>query len=212
VLAALRSKARNGRGSYVDLSLFDSLVSLMTVHLVPTINGTGPAYVPLEPAYGLFRTADGKLLGLSVAGEDHFWASLCELTGLRDAATLTFAERTTDRERLASRLRTSLTKRTLAEWTPLLTAASVPFSPVRDLAEVADEPQVKARRMLVAAGTGRRRRTYVRQPLQVDGTRPGPRGPVPAVGEHTREALAAAGYTPKRIESLFATGAAYESR
>jgi crotonobetainyl-CoA:carnitine CoA-transferase CaiB-like acyl-CoA transferase len=211
VLAALRSRDASGRGPYVDLSLFDALVSLMTVHLVPTINRSGPAYVPPEPGYGLFPTKDGRMLGLSIAGEDHFWASLCELAGLDDVARRTFAERIADREALARRLRAALAERTLAEWTPLLERASVPFSPVLGLGEVAAHPQVKARGMLVEAGTGTRRRTFVRQPLQIDGSRPGPRGPAPAVGEHTREALAAAGYTPKRIESLFASGTAFES-
>jgi crotonobetainyl-CoA:carnitine CoA-transferase CaiB-like acyl-CoA transferase len=82
VLAALHARQESRTAEYVDVSLLDSLVSLMTVHLVPSINHTGPAYVPPEPAYGLFRTSDGKLLSLSIAGEDHFWASLCAITGL----------------------------------------------------------------------------------------------------------------------------------
>ena len=211
VLAALQARSVSGIGGYVDVSLLDSLVSLMTVHLVPSINNTGPAYVPPEPAYGLFRTADGKLLSLSVAGEDHFWASLCGVTGLDRYAGLTFAQRIAERAVLERRLRLALAKKTLAEWSAVLGASKVPFSPVLGLAEVADDPQVRARGMLTEGGSGARRRIFVRQPIRVAGRKNRALLPAPEVGEHTRSSLAAAGFTAAQIARLFASGVAFES-
>jgi crotonobetainyl-CoA:carnitine CoA-transferase CaiB-like acyl-CoA transferase len=211
VLAALRARDASGEGGYVDVSLLDSLVSLMTVNLVPSINRTGPPYVPPEPAYGLFRTADGKLLSLSIAGEDHFWASLCALTGLERYASLTFSERLADRGALDGHLRTALAKRTLAEWSQILGASKVPFSPVLGLDEVANDPQVRSRGMLTEGGSGERRRTFVRQPVRVAGRPAIALLPVPEVGEHTRASLAAAGFTLGEIDALFASGVAFET-
>jgi crotonobetainyl-CoA:carnitine CoA-transferase CaiB-like acyl-CoA transferase len=211
VLAALHARQESRTAEYVDVSLLDSLVSLMTVHLVPSINHTGPAYVPPEPAYGLFRTSDGKLLSLSIAGEDHFWASLCAITGLKRYAALTFPERIAQRAVLERRLQLALSKKTLAQWSDVLAAAKVPFSPVLGLDEVADDPQVRARGMLTEGGQGARRRVFVRQPVLVAGRSARPLLPAPEVGEHTRSSLASAGFTRAEIARLFAAGVAYET-
>lgn len=81
-LAALQARERTGRGSYVDLSMTDGLVSMLTAHLVPVINRLGPPAFPTEPGYGVYRTADGHRLALSVAHEDRFWAALCAALAL----------------------------------------------------------------------------------------------------------------------------------
>ena len=76
---------------------------------------------------------------------------------------------------------------------------------------VTDDPQVRARGMLTEAGSGARRRVFVRQPVRIAGRTTKALLPVPAVGEHTRSSLAAAGLTRTQIARLFASGVAFES-
>ncbi|MGH3119796.1 MAG: CaiB/BaiF CoA transferase family protein, partial [Streptosporangiaceae bacterium] len=104
VLLGLVRRDRDGQGSYIDVSVFDGLVSLLSAHLPPVLNGTGPPGFPHEPGYAVFRTSDGRLLSLSVAHEDHFWRRLCTVLGLEREQDLSSAQRLADRERLGALL------------------------------------------------------------------------------------------------------------
>ncbi|MGB3864596.1 MAG: CaiB/BaiF CoA-transferase family protein, partial [Xanthobacteraceae bacterium] len=92
-LAALLERGRTGKGKYVDVSMTDGLVSWMSVMLGPVMNGAPLADIGAEPAYGVFKCADGRLLTLSIAHEDWFWRPLCELLGMHAAAGFNRGER-----------------------------------------------------------------------------------------------------------------------
>jgi crotonobetainyl-CoA:carnitine CoA-transferase CaiB-like acyl-CoA transferase len=211
VLTGLAQRTRTGRGCHVDVSMLDGLVSWMSALLVPAINDLGRVGLPPQPAYGLFETTDGRLLSLSIAHEDRFWRALCAATGLgEEIAGLDVAEREARVDELRARLADRIATRTLAEWTEAFGAADVCFGPVNDLAGVAEDEQIVARGLVVElAGDGRRpARRHIRQPLRFDGTAPGPRRHVPALGEHTREVLAEAGVD---ADALLASGVAVEA-
>jgi crotonobetainyl-CoA:carnitine CoA-transferase CaiB-like acyl-CoA transferase len=209
-LVGLVQRAATGRGCEVDVSMFDGLVSWMTALLFPMLNDAGPVGLPRQPAYGLFETADGGLLSLSIAHEDRFWQALSTLTGLEDAAAVPMAERERRCDELRERLAAAILGRTREEWKQALTAADVPFGPVRSLEEVAGDAHVAARGLLVdVPGDGTNpSRMHVRQPLTLDGARPGPTRHAPRLGEHTREVLTAAGYHDDEIAALFREGVA----
>ena len=206
VLLGLFRRQRGDGGCHVDVSMLDGLVSMLAAHIGPVVNGTGPAGFPYEPGYGVFATADGHYIALGVAHEDHFWRRLCEATGMSADAALSSPQRFEQHERLSRRLAAALRTRPRREWVSILGAADVPFGEVRGLAEQPGSAQVAARRMLVTdPETGH---LYIRQPLTVDGTTPGPRRGVPALGEHTAEVLAEAGLSPERIDALLESGTA----
>ncbi len=209
VLLGLLRREREGRGAYLDVSMFDGLVSLLGAHLAPVLNHAGPPGFPHEPGYAVFRTSDGGLLSLSVAHEDRFWRALCTVTGLPGEEQLLAAERLADRDRLTALLAARLATRTRAEWSRLLTEADVPHGEVRDLAEVPSDPHVIARGLLTAVtGADGAARRFARQPLVMDGAAWGPRAPAPALGEHTAAVLGEAGLSPEAITALLACGAA----
>ncbi|MCW2943576.1 MAG: hypothetical protein JWR24_293 [Actinoallomurus sp.] len=206
VLLGLFQRHRGGGGCHLDVSMMDSMVSMLAVHIGPVANRTGPAGFPYEPGYGVFGTADGHYLALGVAHEDHFWRRLCEVTDMSADSALSSPQRFEQHERLTRQLAAALKTRPRQEWVRILSAADIPFGEVRGLAEQPGSAQVAARQMVVRdTETGH---LYVRQPLTVDGTRPGPRGGVPALGEHTAEVLAAAGLAPERIGALLESGTA----
>jgi crotonobetainyl-CoA:carnitine CoA-transferase CaiB-like acyl-CoA transferase len=209
-LAALFERERKGHGAYVDVSITDGLVSWMTTALVPVVNGLGPPGFPQEPGYALYATADGKLISLGIAHEDWFWRPFCALAGLEDVAGLGSRERVARYDELARRIEAALLTRTRDEWAAAFDAAGVPFGPVNALEEVASDPHVQARGLLVEVpgAAGEPAQLHVRQPLRFAGYESGPTRRAPRLGEHTRELLAEAGLAPAEVEALLAAGAA----
>lgn len=189
-LAALLERAQTGQGKYVDVSMTDGLVSWMSVMLGPVMNGAPLADIGAEPAYGVFKCGDGKLLTLSIAHEDWFWRPLCELLDMADAANLNRAGRVAQGDALRRRVGAALATRTRAEWAERLVAAGIPWGPVNTLDEVAADPHFRARGLFrEVVGNDGARHYHVAQPLIFSGEHPGPRSGVPGLGEHTTQVL-----------------------
>jgi crotonobetainyl-CoA:carnitine CoA-transferase CaiB-like acyl-CoA transferase len=187
-IAALFERARTGRGRHVDVSMTDGLVSWMSVMLGPAMNGRPLADIGAEPAYGMFRCADGRLLTLSIAHEDWFWRPLCALLGMDDAAGLGRAERVAQGERLRARIAERLLAEPREAWAARLDAAAIPWGPVNDLDEVAADPHFRARGMFRELPQPEGGSLWhVAQPLVFDGGHPGPVRGVPALGEANGE-------------------------
>jgi crotonobetainyl-CoA:carnitine CoA-transferase CaiB-like acyl-CoA transferase len=189
VLAALVERARTGRGTYIDVSMTDGLVSWMSVFLVPIMNGEEPADIGAEPAYGTFSCADGKLLTLSIAHEDWFWQPLCKAIGLDDVAGLTHGERIAREGELQPLLASVLATRKRHEWAALFDEIGVAWGTLADLSEVVADPHFRARNLFREVASRRGREWHVAQPLKIGGEHPGPTRPAPGLGEHTTEIL-----------------------
>ena len=191
-LAALFERARTGEGKYVDVSMTDGLVSWMSVMLGPVMNGAPLADIGAEPAYGVFKCADGRLLTLSIAHEDWFWRPLCELLGMPDAAGFNRSERVARGDALRGKVAAVLATRDRTDWAQKLDAAGIPWGPVNSLSEGTADPHFRARGLFreVADGNGGRSH-HVAQPLIFSGEHPGPRSGVPGLGEHTEQVLRA---------------------
>jgi len=201
VLVGIVARQRTGCGTYVDVSMLDCLVSLLSTHLGPVLNQAGPPGFPYEPAYGVFVTSDGQHVAIGIAHEDHFWRAFCDATGLVVYRDLSATARRHAHAHLDPITRRVIGTRTASEWEDILTRADVPFGRVRSLDDVALSPQVKAREMLTAVPGADD--IYVRQPLRfAPDEAPGPRRGVPALGEHTAEVLAEAGVSPEDIAAL----------
>ena len=71
VVTALFARSKSEQGARIDVSMFDSLLSWMTPFVVPPVNNLPTRHLPpQDPGYGLFSTADGRQITLSIAGED----------------------------------------------------------------------------------------------------------------------------------------------
>lgn len=201
-LTGLVGRARSGCGTYVDVAMFDALASLLTTQLVPLANGAEPNVIGRDPGYGLFATADGRLLSLSVSFEDHFWRRLCAAVGLPQLAEIGADDRLQRHAELRDALAQAIEARPLAHWSRALEAADVPFGPLQDLRQVLDDPQLAARGLLRRLDADGGPRTFLRQPLMVDGTGPGPRRGAPRLGEHSIEVLRDAGCSVEELDAL----------
>ncbi len=205
VLLALLGRERGGGGEYIDVSMLDCLQSWLTVRAGYTF-GTGEPYPRTGNAlaefvpYGTFEASDGHLAVVVVA--DHQWDRLCAAIDRpdlgADPALETAAGRREHRERVESELAETFAAAPVAEWFDRLADADVPVAPVYDTLETWDDEHVRHRglRTEVAGADA------IRHPVKYGSAEPSIRRGVPSVGEHTREALEAAGVDAERITAL----------
>ena len=111
---------------------------------------------------------------------------------------------------LAARLEAIFMTRKSAEWLAALDAAGVPAGPVLDVLQMAEDPQVKARQMIVetahpVAGPVK----ALGLPIKFSATPGEVRRPAPLYGEHTGEALREHGFSEAEISALLESKAAF---
>jgi crotonobetainyl-CoA:carnitine CoA-transferase CaiB-like acyl-CoA transferase len=155
----------------------------------------------------VFRTADGELM--IAAANDRLFAELCERIGLPELASdprfASNPERVAHREELLTPIRDRLAERGSADWLRIL--EGIPVAPVQDLAQVAQDEQVRAGGMIGEVDGVE----TVGVPLQVDGERPAHAGTPPTLGRDSAEVLAELGYSDTEIASLTADGVVVSS-
>lgn len=192
VVTALFARTRSGQGTVIDVSMLDSLVSWMTPFLVPPMNNLPTRTLPpQDPGYGLFATADGRQITLSIAGEDAMWSALCKLLGLTQFAALTELERSARAKEIGLPLRAAVALWPYERLYQSLEELGIAFGPVRLLHQVVTDPQMVARRMIVDVDGPQGVQKFVRQPL-VLGVQTGViRSQAPSLGQHTAEVLGA---------------------
>ncbi len=199
ILAALLGRERTGAGSFVDASLFEASLpfgvfgwaeALMTGRRGGEGSLTGGA-----ACYRIYTARDGKALSLA-ALEPKFWSNFCAAVGRPDLIADYLAP---ERQKyLHVELEELFALKTAAEWDALLKDADCCFALVNAPGTLADDPQVQARGLV---GIGEDGAPWMRSPLRLEGDLFQP-GRVPGYGEHTRDVLAEAGYSPDDIEGL----------
>ena len=209
---AIVATIHEGRGRTLDLSLYETALSLLPYQLTDVLGGAAPpgrhgTAFPLIAPYEVFPTADGELM--IVAGNDRLFASLCAVVDSPELASdPRFASnplRVEHRDELRELLRPLLARHATDDLLERLRGAGVPASPVLDVGEVARHEQTLATGMLQELAAG----TIVAPPLSADGERVLHRGDPPLLGEHTAAILAEAGYAEGEIEALAAAGVCY---
>lgn len=211
VSAALFERSRTGKGRRVDVSLLRSALAIQSARFVWADGEPREVARDMRSGgvTGLHPTKKGSLY-LS-ANTPHFWKDLCELTGLAELAADerydTVKKRAQRAEELVPRLRAALAARTALEWEERF-GERVPCAAVRAVEDIFDHPQVEAERLIETyehPKAGRFR--GFREPVRF-GDEPAPSvRAAPTLGQHSREVLEGAGYSPVEVAALVAAGA-----
>ena len=215
ILAALDKRKRTGSGSYIDLSMFDvglSMLSYMANIYFATgesPKAQGSAHPTIYP-YNAFVTSDGYIVVAPFTNA--FWKKYCVVIGREDLAEKdkfkSFAARLANRSELAGIINPLMMKRTTAEWQIALDRGDVPNGEVASVQEALEHPHTIARGLIESFDhplCGKIK--TVGTPINIqysDGKKFTPiYHPPPVVGQHTIGILKGMlGYSDKQIESL----------
>ncbi len=146
ILAALRARDRDGKGTYVDVSMSDTVLALQTAFIA--MDETSPPPPQADPGYDIYQTSDGRWLTTSVAHEDAYWARLCADVGLQEFAALTRAERVPRRAELVEQIRAAIAARPFAHWQTVFEGSDQMWGAAYTIPELQQDPQIKARGMI----------------------------------------------------------------
>ncbi|MEO8486884.1 MAG: CoA transferase [Betaproteobacteria bacterium] len=214
ILAAWAHKLRTGEGQVVDTSLMEAALQQTYWHAAIAFatgespGATGSAHVLTAP-YQAFRARDGWI---NVGGANQAnWERIADVLGhpewRDDPRFRTNSDRMANLPALVALMNDVIAKRDKAHWIAAFDAAGVPVGPVNTIGEALADPQTLARGMVVEtlhpmAGPTR----SLGCPLHFSATPTSVTRPAPLLGEHTREVLAAAGYSAAEIDGFAAEG------
>ncbi len=211
ILAALRERERSGEGQLVDVSMFDGALSWLAMVAAQALTEGLKLERGLLPLSGMFvcyrpyACADGWVaLG---ALEPKFWQAWCRGVAREDLIEQQFQPPGSAAHREVEAI---FAARRRAEWELFATQHDCCLEPVLELDEALDSELVRAREMVVeiAQPGATAPVKLLGLPIKLSRTPGDPRrAPGPALGEHTDEVLAAAGYDPEQIAALKQAGA-----
>lgn len=212
ILAALIARGRTGKGQYVDVSLTDASLSLLTIMISKYYqSGTVPsrAGVMFNGAYpylNVYETKDKRYITLGCI-EPWFWENLCRALGLEQFIPFKMSiehlyapPEDPKWEEITASLRKTFRTRTADEWMELFKGKDIAATKVLNLEEALAHPQFEARRMIrelkhPECGQVKQMGHVIKfgsTPCKVKSF-------APLLGEHTDEILRSAGYTSREI-------------
>ncbi len=218
VAAAYAHKLKTGQGQRVDTSLFEAgITQTYWQSAIAFATGISPGPMgsghPLTAPYQAFETSDGWItIG---ASNDKLWSAfLAVLDAPEIAADARFkdiAGRMANLPALVAQLTPHFRRRTSAQWLGQLEKAGVPAGPVLTVQEMHAHPQTKARDMVpVVEHSVVGKVQTLGLPVKFSAT-PGAVGSgAPTLGQHSRDVLAEAGYSPPEIDDLIKDGVVAE--
>jgi crotonobetainyl-CoA:carnitine CoA-transferase CaiB-like acyl-CoA transferase len=212
ISAALLARERSGVGQHIRVSMLDALLAFLWGSDMGSQTFVGNEF-PQQKAASfidlIYETADGYI---SVAVQsDREWRALCEALDkpewLDDARFRTPELRMDNIDARLEMTQDVLKTKSATDWLARLEQADVPCAPVLTRSEAIIHPQVLANEIVIETEhpeAGRLRQT--RPAARFSKTPTGVRRGGPALGEHTREALAEIGYSGDDIARLIEGG------
>ncbi len=200
-LAALRHRDRTGEGQVVDVCLLDSALTMVEI---PTSYYLATGKEGGEGGRPPYRAKDGWVV-ISAAGRD-MAARLMRVVG-GDAGDATPMAGSMGGDARRARVESWCAAHTVDEIVKALLDVGVPVAPVRTIPEVARDPHLAEREMLVRVEDAVAGEMYVPGVTVKLSRTPGRIGPVPTPGQHTDEVLGSLlGYDAARLSTLRQSG------
>ena len=216
-LAALQERHISGEGQFVDVSMLDCQVTVQENAFVRYLNtGEIPHALgtrhPVITPFQTLQTKDGSIAVALRGGIKDQWPLFCAAIDRVDIIDdPRFKDgwlRTQNYEALEPILTDAMKARTTREWVEELEQAGIPCGPVNTIEQVASDPQIAARDMIIdvqhpEAGRFRVVNTpfkFSRTPYRVEQASPD-------LGEHTQDVLSQLlGMTHEEISRLEDSG------
>lgn len=154
ILAALVRRQATGTGEYLDVSITDGVLNLTSL-MIDEYLATGAAPAPGHDVlsgryscYGTYQCEDGRWVAVG-AIEAKFFANVCRVLGCDE-----WAERQYDDDaqpKIRAALTSAFASRTREEWLAVFDGVDACVAPVNTIPEVAADPQLTLRDLIVEA-------------------------------------------------------------
>ncbi len=217
ILAAIYKREKTGEGSRIDVSMVDSIVSVLENAIVRyTLTGEIPKRIgsrhPSIAPFDVFEAKDGwVVIGV---GNDSLWQRFCKAIGKEELIDHPNYKTNKDRVENYDELKKILTEWTkslsMAEIIKILREAGVPCGPVNTVKDVVEDPNINYRGMIVEVEQPKIGKVRIAgNPLMFSFLKKRKYVPAPAplLGEHTKEVLRSLlGYDEKKINELAEKG------
>jgi CoA:oxalate CoA-transferase len=197
-LAALRHRERTGEGQVVDVCLLDSALTMVEIptsyYLATGAEGGRPPY----------KAKDGWVV-IAAAGRDMAGRLMKMVGGPADDTPLAGSSPGAERR---AKIEAWCAARTVNDICAALLEAGIPVAPVRTIPEVAKDPHLWEREMLVKREDAVAGEMYLPGATVKLSKTPAQVGPVPTPGQHTDEVLGRLlGYDRSALDALRRAGA-----
>ena len=205
IMAALAQRHLNGLGQHIDVSMLETMLTLM----VGEVQGAQfPVAPPARPMFGPVKTSDGFIMP-AVASEKTFQA-LCQAAGhaewITDPRFALYANRRNNWGDFVDLLETWSGTLTTEACQAAFDAAGVPGSPYRTVKEVLNDPQLAHRGALAEVHDAGGSFKVVNPPFRLSGAPVHVAGFASGLGQHTSEVLELAGYAADEIKKMSDAG------
>jgi crotonobetainyl-CoA:carnitine CoA-transferase CaiB-like acyl-CoA transferase len=198
-LAALHHRDRTGEGQLVDCCLMDSaltMVEIPTSYYLATGEEGGEAGRPP------FKAKDGHVV-ISASGSAMATRLMQIVTGDKEAAAEGWTSRVGRGDARRKAVEAWCAENTVDHIVKTLLDAEIPVAPVKTIPQVAEDPHLWEREMLVKMPDPVAGEMYLPGATIKMSKTPGRVGPVPTPGEHTDEVLSRLlGYDRGTLEEL----------
>jgi len=153
--AALYHRAQTGEATKIDVAMLDCQVAITENALVRHFAGEKPGPIgarhPAVAPFDAFPAKDGYII-IAIGGEEAY-QRFCVTLGRKDLGEdprfATNETRLANHQALKEEINKTLATKNGSEWLALLRAAGLPCGPINTMADVAADPQVAARNMIV---------------------------------------------------------------
>jgi itaconate CoA-transferase len=212
VLMALYQREQTGRGTIIDIAMFDAMTDFIAHHIyfaqatgvpAPRVELGHPSLSP----YGAFPTLDGKEVVIGVQN-DREWGRMCNLLLMdpslaHDARTVTNIKRNMNRQFVQSTVAAATSKLLSTELTELLDDADIAWGRINSVLDAGEHPQHVERKRWTTIGSPVGPIRALRGVITERG-KEYVTGPVPALGEHSEAVLRELGLDDVEIGELIA--------
>jgi len=210
ILTALLKRGRSGEGSYLDVSVAEGVLNLMSLSIdqhLATGDKPGPGHDILTgrfACYELYEAKDGKWVSVG-AIEPQFYANLCK--ALDCEKWLEHQQDDAVQDEIRSDFRAAFKTRSRDEWVADLGPNNTCIAPVNSIEEVVTDEQFRARKAFVAAEHDERGRFELVGPVLAGCTREEKTYQVrDAAVTDTVDLLRGAGISAEEIEKMQSDG------
>jgi crotonobetainyl-CoA:carnitine CoA-transferase CaiB-like acyl-CoA transferase len=215
VIAVRNVEVNGGRGQVIDLSLLDSVFSLLGPEAaIYRLSGrirkrAGSASETTSPR-NVYATKDGGWVAISASTQamtERLFAAIGRADLNENPAFKVNAERIKRRQEVDAIVGGWIKERTLAENIAFFEEAGVTAAPVYDVAQFLDDPHVQERGIVVEVPDDEMGKIPMHGIVPQLSETPGRfRLPAPKVGQHNDEIYTRIGYSAKSLDELRARG------